>query len=957
MKIHKLVVSFFGLIYSNDEIEVPNSYQRIWKLGQAYNADKDRLIFDKAFEYAPGVDEYSVVISKRIEKLDYKMLSTQSMKDVSSVLDVTAEGQMTAMKGYLQGSITGSYSKTAKSFSDESLILIKLRYISKVEGLNLDGIIRTNKAVELAGLANGSKTRATHFVKELVWGGELLVSVRFKKNETMAETLMDASLIGSFDMSDGTRNTFEGSLAANVDMTDRLTEGAEDLDIKVYGVPAPLGTPQNIGEINDYLQKYVSYIKEKFYGEGVPILIKLSPINHVFPIASDRLSNLRVAVDEDAASALVENANSLQSMASKFKNKHDIIDQYTLFTKMSDASFFCDKVVSKGLAVLNNIFDSILNLNPSTVTAEGEIDDSVDPNLPLKMSVDFYNQVGPGYPCYTGNGRFERQILATLELIAECDIDPVSKSSGYCNGNGVCRVYGDPDARSYKPNFETGNLMAVPCLRAKKECVCEPGYFGDNCEYHICETNNGKGPCLNEPFKCERIGKDEPGYRCDCKKPFHGPTCELGLCEMFSDSLETNALPLCRNGGTCNNVAAAPYFHCTCPPGFYGQKCEESVCNANSCSGKGLCSVTGTTENPLAYECSCILGYSGQDCEIPACSVDNGGCTNGGECHMDTRDIDKGYRCDCKHPYKGKYCGFHAGCSRNNVKCQNHGVCLETMNEPYFECKCFAGYSGRFCQTHHCKKNDVTYPDLENCGAAGLCTEVANITDETIEAYFEEKYEMQVNFVQGKHCDFNADLAWAHATGLPLPEEDAHDCSTSNRVSSNIDPVDLSEDSAVENSFLDNLSQNSYSEYYNDYSEYEGYSLENYVDYRRKKRNTDQIGLEERWGPQLEDRVPATNNFQQPETLFSVNKIDPDNVSDLQGQDSNTGGADTHEAVLGFDYDCSCKPGWLKDSFDRCTISICDTEQNPCGYGIAARGECSPSISNIRGYVCTGCFS
>ena len=51
MKLHKLVALFFGVICSENEIEVPNSYQRIWNLGQAYNADKDRLIFDKAFDY------------------------------------------------------------------------------------------------------------------------------------------------------------------------------------------------------------------------------------------------------------------------------------------------------------------------------------------------------------------------------------------------------------------------------------------------------------------------------------------------------------------------------------------------------------------------------------------------------------------------------------------------------------------------------------------------------------------------------------------------------------------------------------------------------------------------------------------------------------------------------------------------------------------------------------------
>ncbi|XP_040214880.1 cadherin EGF LAG seven-pass G-type receptor 3 [Rana temporaria] len=96
-------------------------------------------------------------------------------------------------------------------------------------------------------------------------------------------------------------------------------------------------------------------------------------------------------------------------------------------------------------------------------------------------------------------------------------------------------------------------------------CRCPQGFTGDYCETEInlCYSS----PCQNGGM-CVRT---EGGYTCICKERFTGDNCEV-------DSGSGRCVPgVCRNGGTCTNLAEGG-FTCQCPSGSFEKPyCELST--------------------------------------------------------------------------------------------------------------------------------------------------------------------------------------------------------------------------------------------------------------------------------------------------------------------------------------------------------------------------------------------
>ncbi|GIY94196.1 protocadherin Fat 1, partial [Caerostris extrusa] len=135
------------------------------------------------------------------------------------------------------------------------------------------------------------------------------------------------------------------------------------------------------------------------------------------------------------------------------------------------------------------------------------------------------------------------------------------------------------------------------CWYPTKECICKEGYkeISGTC-VGPCSTN----PCKNEGT-CRVEGKS---FKCDCKRPFKGNTCEEGPCS-------TNP---CKNLGTCKVDGQS--FKCDCKPPFKGHTCEEGPCSTNPCKNEGTCRVEGKS-----FKCECKRPFKGNTCEEGPCST------------------------------------------------------------------------------------------------------------------------------------------------------------------------------------------------------------------------------------------------------------------------------------------------------------------------------------------------
>jgi len=209
-------------------------------------------------------------------------------------------------------------------------------------------------------------------------------------------------------------------------------------------------------------------------------------------------------------------------------------------------------------------------------------------------------------------------------------------------------------------------LLAIECPCKNKgvcqdgKCLCEPGYFGELCEYKHCQSTCGselqRGSCNHKQGKCE------------CYLGFEGDNCEL-VCEN------------CKNyKQPCNGKGVIVEEECQCLPGFCGKFCENAC---NDCSGHGVFD---------GEFCKCDKGFEGANCEKTCLNR----CSKHGECFEG--------RCVCDSGWEGEDCSVDLNCSEN---CNSNGICQNG------QCKCFQGYSGEACQVEVCPSNctvvDVRY--------------------------------------------------------------------------------------------------------------------------------------------------------------------------------------------------------------------------------------------------------
>ncbi|KAF8769801.1 hypothetical protein HNY73_017410 [Argiope bruennichi] len=362
-------------------------------LGRAYDLKNDSVGADL---FRVEVTQNAKIIEKYMTTSEYKVVS--ELSEATDFLDVSGKLSLKLKTGNTNLEGAGNYLKETKSFRNKVDLLVKVHY---------ETIIKTLPA-EIKPISNWQDsvkdTGMTHYVRSILYGGDLIASVRFTTKKDEDKEVIKATVAGELNSDSG---SFGGGLKGGLEKVREKIGDTASMDINYYAT-VPLGKeiPRTLDGLVQLVQEFPEQTKAVNDGYGVPLSMEVFSLealdkNIKTYYQTLALQDQMLILDEqlsDIQNSKQRLADWLQTMPPNLpKEQNDMIGEFA--TKLDSI----DRVFSEVIANLNLSAEAEGDqFKPAFAAYMGDREEAI-PNMYVKDLSRLKKEVLDGTPSLEGD--------------------------------------------------------------------------------------------------------------------------------------------------------------------------------------------------------------------------------------------------------------------------------------------------------------------------------------------------------------------------------------------------------------------------------------------------------------------------------------------------------------------------------------------------------------------------
>ncbi|XP_022796876.1 uncharacterized protein LOC111335267 isoform X2 [Stylophora pistillata] len=207
-------------------------------------------------------------------KFSFKYELVKTGKQVNDLLDISGELSLKIKANLLTMEGAGKYITENKE-EGTSYLLAVLKCTTIVETID-DGSVKVRDDIASGPL---SCSVGTHYVKSVVYGGEMVTRLKFKTSSASTKENFSGKAEGQLNKA----LVVDPGLKASLGRLSSACSEVSEISIDYYDTAMPEKTPTSVSELIALIEQFPSRLKQIEGGKGTPVQYELQPITNIIP--------------------------------------------------------------------------------------------------------------------------------------------------------------------------------------------------------------------------------------------------------------------------------------------------------------------------------------------------------------------------------------------------------------------------------------------------------------------------------------------------------------------------------------------------------------------------------------------------------------------------------------------------------------------------------------------------